>query len=57
MDARSLMNPAFATIKGGLFDTVAKADVGDGVGRLLEKGVDILAWAAPFFARPTHPHT
>lgn len=55
MDARSLMNPAYATIKGGLFDTVAKADVGDGVGRLLEKGVDILAWADPFFPDPALP--
>lgn len=55
MDARSLMNPHFAHLKGGLFDSVAKADVGDGVGRLLERGVDILAWADPFFPDPSIP--
>ncbi len=55
MDARTLMKDEWKTIKGGLFDAVAKADVGDNVGRLLEKGVDILAWADPFFPDPAIP--
>jgi aspartate/methionine/tyrosine aminotransferase len=34
---------------------VDKADVGEGVGKLKERGVDILAWADPFFPDPSIP--
>lgn len=49
------MNNGFKNLEGGLFGSVSKADVGDGVGRLLERGVDILAWADPFFPDPSIP--
>ncbi|QVK19820.1 pyridoxal phosphate-dependent aminotransferase [Mycoplasmatota bacterium] len=45
----------YSKLKGGLFDKVTKADVGDGVMKLLEDGVDILAWADPFFPDPSIP--
>ena len=53
--ARRAMTPAFRELEGGLFSTVSKADVGDGAGKLLEQGVDIMAWADPFFPDPATP--
>ena len=55
MDPRDLMTPSFAGLNGGLFSSVQKADVGDGAGRLIERGVDIMAWADPFFPDPSLP--
>ena len=55
MDIRSKMTPAFRDLEGGLFSTVTKADVGDGAGKLIERGVDIMAWADPFFPDPSIP--
>ena len=49
------MNNQFASLKGGLFETVTKADVGEGVGELIKQGVDIMAWADPFFPDPSIP--
>ncbi len=50
-----LMNSRFRNLEGGLFSKVDKADVGEGVSRLIEQGVDILAWADPFFPDPSIP--
>ena len=55
MNPRDLMTPPFAALSGGLFSSVQKADVGDGAGRLIERGVDIMAWADPFFPDPSLP--
>ena len=55
MDIRSKMVPAFRGLEGGLFSTVTKADVGEGAGKLIERGVDIMAWADPFFPDPSIP--
>ena len=49
------MTPRFSPLEGGLFSTVTKADVGDGVGALIESGVDVMAWADPFFPDPSIP--
>jgi aspartate/methionine/tyrosine aminotransferase len=51
------MNSGFRNLKGGLFESVSKADVGEGVGKLLEQGVSILAWADPFFPDPSIPES
>jgi aspartate/methionine/tyrosine aminotransferase len=50
-----LMTPRFQPLQGGLFSTVTKADVGDGVGTLIASGVDVMAWADPFFPDPSIP--
>ncbi len=54
-DIKKLMNSRFRDLEGGLFSSVSKADVGEGVGNLLSQGVDILAWADPFFPDPAIP--
>ena len=43
------MKPYFQTLKGGLFETVNKADVGDNSEKMKENGVAMLSWADPFF--------
>jgi aspartate/methionine/tyrosine aminotransferase len=50
-----LMTPRFKPLQGGLFSSVTKADVGDGVGTLIAAGVDVMAWADPFFPDPSIP--
>ncbi|OQB23853.1 MAG: LL-diaminopimelate aminotransferase [Firmicutes bacterium ADurb.Bin182] len=55
MDIKSKMNWKFSDLKGGLFDTVTKADVGEGAGNLMAQGYDIMAWADPFFPDPSIP--
>jgi aspartate/methionine/tyrosine aminotransferase len=55
LDSRKLLNSRFSQVQGGLFASVDKADVGDGVGKLRDQGVDILAWADPFFPDPSIP--
>ena len=56
-DISLLMNEQFSKIHGGLFSTVTKADVGEGAGNLIDQGVDILAWADPFFPDPSIPES
>ena len=57
MDARTKMNAKFKDLQGGLFADVTKADVGEGAGKLMEQGVDIMAWADPFFPDPSIPES
>jgi hypothetical protein len=49
------MNSLFRDLQGGLFAEVINADVGDGAGKLMEQGADIMAWADPFFTDPSLP--
>lgn len=55
MDVKAKMNHRFRDLQGGLFAEVTKADVGEGAGRLMEQGYDIMAWADPFFPDPSIP--
>ncbi|QUX96252.1 pyridoxal phosphate-dependent aminotransferase [Marinomonas sp. CT5] len=48
---------AFSSVSGGLFDTVIKADVGEGAGKIIESGGTILAWADPDFPDPSMPES
>jgi aspartate/methionine/tyrosine aminotransferase len=57
MEIRDKMNPNFRTLRGGLFSKVTKADVGEGAGKLIKQGVDIMAWADPFFPDPAIPES
>lgn len=57
MDVRDKMNSRFKDLQGGLFAEVTKADVGEGAGILMDQGVDIMAWADPFFPDPSLPET
>ena len=57
MNIRRKMIPAFRNVNGGLFADVTKADVGEGAGKLIEQGVDIMAWADPFFPDPSIPES
>ena len=57
MDIRARMTPGFAGLEGGLFSSVSKADVGEGAAKLIEQGVDIMAWADPFFPDPSIPES
>ncbi|GAA3669191.1 pyridoxal phosphate-dependent aminotransferase [Arthrobacter ginkgonis] len=52
---RRLMTPRFSPLEGGLFSSVSKADVGEGAGELIKAGVDVMAWADPFFPDPSIP--
>lgn len=54
---RCKVNGRFSSLEGGLFSEVSKADVGEAVGRLIEQGVDILAWADPFYPDPSIPES
>jgi len=49
MDIGNKFNRKFKDLEGGLFSEVAKADVGEGAAKLLDQGVDVMAWADPFF--------
>ncbi len=49
------VNPNFRGIEGGLFTAVAKADVGGSAAALAANGVDLMAWADPFFPDPSLP--
>lgn len=55
MNIKELMNDRFKDLQGGLFLKVSKADVGEGVGKFLEAGGEIMAWADPFFPDPSLP--
>lgn len=54
---KHLMNREFKHLSGGLFEEVNKADVGEGAGNLIAQGVDIMAWADPFFPDPSIPES
>lgn len=49
------MTASFQSFEGGLFGTVAKADVGDTAARLQEQGVALMCWADPFYPAPSIP--
>lgn len=49
MPMRSKMTPFFQTLKGGLFESVNKADVGDNADKMKADNVAMLSWADPFF--------
>lgn len=49
------MIPAFAKAEGGLFSAVEKADVGDAVVKMKERGVALMSWADPFYPDPSMP--
>ena len=49
MPMRSKMTPFFQTLKGGLFESVNKADVGDNADKMKSDNVAMLSWADPFF--------
>lgn len=55
MDARTKMRPAFAKAQGGLFASVAKADVGGSYLELGKQGVALMGWADPFYPDPAFP--
>lgn len=57
MNIRNKINDKFKDIEGGLFSDVTKADVGEGAGKLIEQGYDIMAWADPFFPDPSIPES
>ena len=49
------MTQAFQRAEGGLFSEVEKADVGDAALKMSERGVQLLAWADPFYPNPSVP--
>ena len=49
------MIPAFKKAEGGLFSEVDKADVGDAVVKMKERGVALMSWADPFYPDPSMP--
>lgn len=49
------MRPGFRAVRGGLFGSVSKADVGDGQAVLAARGVTLLSWADPFYPDPATP--
>jgi aspartate/methionine/tyrosine aminotransferase len=49
------MTPAFQKAEGGLFSAVEKADVGDAVLKMDERGVALMVWADPFYPDPSVP--
>ena len=49
------MTPAFQKAEGGLFSAVEKADVGDAVLKMGERGVALMMWADPFYPHPSIP--
>ena len=49
------MIPAFQKASGGLFSDVEKADVGDAVLKIRERGGALMAWADPFYPLPSVP--
>lgn len=55
MNIKELMNERFRNLQGGLFLNVTKADVGEGAGKFMQEGGDIMAWADPFFPDPAIP--
>lgn len=57
MSIRDKMNPGFASLQGGLFLNITKADVGEGTGNFVAAGGDNMAWADPFLPDPSMPES
>jgi len=55
VDLSDKFKPGYEHVKGGLFDTVEKADVGNGIIKMMKDGVTLLCWADPFFPEPSTP--
>ncbi|MDR2103390.1 MAG: pyridoxal phosphate-dependent aminotransferase [Treponema sp.] len=47
------MKPVFASLQGGLFNPVEKADVAVSAADLEARGITLMAWADPFFPQPS----
>jgi len=43
------MTPYYKTLKGGLFESTSKADVGNNADKMKQDGVAMLSWADPFY--------
>ncbi len=54
---KNKMNDRFRDLQGGLFLSVTKADVGEGAGKFMADGGEIMAWADPFFPDPSVPES
>ncbi|GHU96808.1 aminotransferase [Spirochaetia bacterium] len=52
---KTKMNPVFASLQGGLFGSVEKADVSASPAELAAQGVSLMAWADPFFPQSSLP--
>ncbi len=57
MSIKEKMNGNFRDLQGGLFSSVSKADVGEGVAELIKRGVEVMAWADPLFPDPAIPES
>lgn len=57
LNIKNKINHRFQGVEGGLFSEVTKADVGEGAGKLMEDGYNIMAWADPFFPDPSIPES
>jgi len=57
MGIRDRMHENFSGLRGGLFSEVARADVGEAAEKLMRRGIDIMAWADPFFPDPSIPES
>lgn len=55
MEIKEKMNARFASLEGGLFSTVTKADVGSAYNDLQKQGVALMGWADPFYPDPSIP--
>ena len=49
------MISAFKNAEGGLFSAEEKADDGDAVVKMKERGVALMSWADPFYPDPSMP--
>lgn len=54
-DIKDKMRKNFASLQGGLFVKVTKADVGSGAADLEKQGVALMGWADPFYPDPSIP--
>ena len=54
-DITRRMRRDFASLQGGLFAKVTKADVGSGAMDLQKQGVAMMGWADPFYPDPSVP--
>lgn len=52
---KTKMTEAFRKYEGGLFSEVTKADVSVSISSLEKEGIDLLAWADPFYPDPSTP--
>ncbi|MDR1650364.1 MAG: pyridoxal phosphate-dependent aminotransferase [Synergistaceae bacterium] len=57
MGIETKINDRFRGVRGGLFESVAKADVGEGASNFAARGGEIMAWADPFYPDPSLPRS